>query len=226
MTILRKINSKSFLIYRLIIYVFIFFFIFSIDSCSMNTSMEQKQPEFEYNNSLQFITALESCIKWQEKDRTKWQLVPHEIIIAQAIIESDYGTSRFAIEGNNLFGIRTYDLNMPHIKPYNNEESKFGLKVYNTMCDSVDDYLKVLNNSFAFEDFRELRYKMIKQGNINVFKLVDTLHRYASNPNYTTLIKEKIKSLKEEIYGKKELDELNESYNQSLQNKKERDEKK
>ena len=197
MSILKKINLKSFLNCKLWLFILIFILIQTSLSQDMNT-IKPKQPEFEYNNSLQFITSLESCIKWQEKDRTKWQYVPHEIIIAQAIIESDYGTSRFAIEGNNLFGIRTYDLNIPHIKPYNNEESEFGLKVYNTMCDSVDDYLKVLNNSFAFEDFRELRFKMIKEGNIDVFKLADTLHRYASNPNYTTLIKKKIKSLRNE----------------------------
>ena len=161
----------------------------------MNTSMEQKQPEFEYKNKLQFITALESCIMWQEKDKNKFQKIPREITIAQAIIESDYGTSRFAIEGNNLFGIRTYDLNIPHIKPYNNEDSEFGLKVYNTKCDSVGDYFNVLNNSFAFEDFRELRYKMIKEDQIDVMKLTDTLHKYASNPNYTNLIRNKIKEI-------------------------------
>ena len=29
--------------------------------------------------------------------------------IAMAVLETGYGTSRFAIEGNNLFGIRTWD---------------------------------------------------------------------------------------------------------------------
>ena len=35
------------------------------------------------------------------------------------IIESAYGTSRFATEGNALFGVRTWDLdNVAHMKPW------------------------------------------------------------------------------------------------------------
>ena len=36
-----------------------------------------------------------------------------EIIHAMAVLETGYGTSRFAIEGNNLFGIRTWDPETP-----------------------------------------------------------------------------------------------------------------
>ena len=38
-------------------------------------------------------------------------------MLAQAIIESNWGKSRFAIEGNNYFGIRTWDDNVPQLKP-------------------------------------------------------------------------------------------------------------
>jgi len=72
------------------------------------------------------------------------------------------------------------------------------LKKYETKCHSVKDYIKTLNNGFAFEEFRELRFKMIKNDNLDVLLLVETLTRYASNPNYVKLLKKTIKSLRNE----------------------------
>ena len=164
----------------------------------MDKTIKARKPDLVYNDSKEFLSALESCIKWVEKDKNKFQIVPREIIIAQAVIESDYGTSRFAKEGNNLFGIRTYDLSLPHVKPLGQPQSKFGLKKYKDKCDSVVDYYKVINNGHAFERFREVRYQMVLLDEIDVFELVETLERYASNPNYVNLVKKTIKMLKNE----------------------------
>ena len=164
----------------------------------MDKTIKARKPDLVYNDSKEFIIALESCIKWVEKDKNKFQVVPREIIIAQAVIESDYGTSRFAKEANNLFGIRTYDLSIPHLKPLGQPDSKFGLKKYKDKCDSVVDYYRVINNGTAFERFREVRYQMILLNQIDVFELVETLERYASNPNYVNLVKKTIKQLKNE----------------------------
>ena len=164
----------------------------------MDKTIKARKPDLVYNDSKEFLSALESCIKWVEKDKNKFQIVPREIIIAQAVIESDYGTSRFAKEANNLFGIRTYDLSLPHVKPLGQPQSKFGLKKYKDKCDSVVDYYKVINNGHAFERFREVRYQMVLLDEIDVFELVETLERYASNPNYVNLVKKTIKMLKNE----------------------------
>ena len=72
--------------------------------------------------------------------------IPNELIIAQAVIETGWGKSRFANEGNNLFGIRTYDLKEPHMLPSNNPK-KWGVKVYSHECDSVLNYMQVLNKN-------------------------------------------------------------------------------
>ena len=164
----------------------------------MDKTIKARKPDLVYNDSKEFIIALESCIKWVEKDKNKFQVVPREIIIAQAVIESDYGTSRFAKEANNLFGIRTYDLSLPHVKPLGQPDSKFGLKKYKDKCDSVVDYYRVINNGNAFERFREVRYQMVLLNQIDVFELVETLEKYASNPNYVNLVKKTIKRLKNE----------------------------
>ena len=198
MTISKKKILKSFLSYKLWLVLLILITLQTTLGQDMDKTIKARKPDLVYNDSKEFLSALESCIKWVEKDKNKFQIVPREIIIAQAVIESDYGTSRFAKEANNLFGIRTYDLSVPHVKPLNQPESKFGLKKYKDKCDSVVDYYKVINNGHAFERFREVRYQMVLLDKIDVFELVETLEKYASNPNYVNLVKKTIKMLKNE----------------------------
>ena len=198
MTISKKKILKSFLSYKLWLVLLILITLQTTLGHDMDKTIKARKPDLVYNDSKEFLSAIESCIKWVEKDKNKFQIVPREIIIAQAVIESDYGTSRFAKEANNLFGIRTYDLSLPHVKPLNQPESKFGLKKYKDKCDSVVDYYKVINNGHAFERFREVRYQMVLLDEIDVFELAETLERYASNPNYVNLIKKTIKMLKNE----------------------------
>ena len=199
MSIFKTKVLKSFFSYKLWLIILILVIIQSTLGQDMDNKIKARKPDFVYNDSKEFVIALKDCIKWIEKDTNVYQNVPHEITIAQAIVESDYGTSRFSKVANNLFGIRTYDLSKPHVKPLNQTESNFGLKKYETKCHSVEDYIKTLNTGFAFSEFRELRYKMIKNNSLDVLLLVETLSRYASNPNYVKLIQKTIKSLDERV---------------------------
>ena len=198
MNILEQIHIESFSQFKK--WIIILTLIFAIFQIDMNMNYKKpimaKQPEFTFTNSEQFISALESCISWIEKDTTIYQNVPREITIAQAVIESDYGRSRFAKQGNNLFGVRTWDLKTPHIKPFNDKNSIFGLKVYKTKCDSVKDYIRILNTGSAFREFRELRFKMLKKDNIDPLLLVEKLKRFATDPDYIKIIKRTIIKLR------------------------------
>ena len=198
MNILEQIHIESFSIFKKwIIILTLIFAIFQIDmNINYTKPIMAKQPNFVYNDSKEFIETLNDCISWLEKDTTKYQNVPREITIAQAVIESDYGRSRFAEQGNNLFGVRTWDLDQPHIKPFNDNTSIFGLKVYKNKCDSVKDYIRILNTGSAFEEFRELRFKMLKKDNIDPLLLVEKLKRFATDPNYIKIIKSTIIKLR------------------------------
>ena len=77
-------------------------------------------------------------------------------MLAQAALESGWGNSRFAKVGKNLFGIRTYDLKEPHMLPSNNPK-KWDVKVFEHECDSVLNYMSILNNGGAYKKYRELR---------------------------------------------------------------------
>ena len=72
------------------------------------------------------------------------------------------------------------------------------MKVFKNKCDSVKDYFRILNTGSPFEEFRQLRFKMIKNDKINVYDLVETLNRFATDPNYVKLVKQTIKRLENE----------------------------
>jgi len=138
-----------------------------------------------------FVYSLSNCIDHIYKNVPSEQRIPKELIIAQAALETGWGKSRFANEGNNLFGIRTFNKDEEWLLPITWDQEKWigwGVKVYDTKCDSVRDYVRILNEVWAYEDFREVR-----QNGGNVYQLADTLTKYASKPTYTKLVKNIIK---------------------------------
>jgi Bax protein len=118
------------------------------------------------------------------------QHIPKAIIIAMAMMESDNGSSRFALEGNNLFGIRTWDPNQPQMKAYYQLNAKWGLKKYRTKCAAVQDMMNILNTKDVHKDFRYERNRQMSKKNPDVFKIVDKLDKWATNPNYREGIKQ------------------------------------
>ena len=115
--------------------------------------------------------------------------------VAQAIIESDWGTSRFAREANNFYGVIQTDRTEPHIKSL---KGNVLLKTYGNKCESVADYIELLNNSSFFEEYREVRLYQVLEGEVNVFEIIDTLDSYAKDPKYQAKLKDVVISLLED----------------------------
>ena len=67
-------------------------------------------PNFEHTNNQQFLDNVKQCVDYIYHTTTDIYPVNLELLLAQAALESGWGNSRFALEGHNLFGIRTYDL--------------------------------------------------------------------------------------------------------------------
>ena len=151
------------------------------------------QPEFMFNNANSFIDATGKCVEYLNFTTDRSSRVPTSIIIAMAGIESGYGTSRFAIEGNNLFGIRTWDLTTDHMKPKDVPDAKFGLKKYATKCDSVKDMIRNLNTHTAYTEFRVERKIQLKKGTWDYDKLLSLLDAWSTNPDYAKIILRTIK---------------------------------
>ena len=154
------------------------------------------EPEFVYTDQQSFILAVRKCVNYINFTTPHSLRIPSLLIEAQAGLESGWGTSRFAIEGNALFGVRTWDPKLPQIKPKDNPKAVWGVKVYKTKCQSIQDYVDLLNSHPAYKDFRELREEMVIAGIYNYEKLIDTLTLFSTNPNYTTLLKATVNKLK------------------------------
>ena len=152
-----------------------------------------KLPDFEHTNNQQFLTNVIQCVEYIDHTTTDIYPVNVELLLAQAALESGWGNSRFARVGKNLFGIRTYDLQEPHMLPSNNPK-KWGVKVYSHECDSVLNYITILNNGSAYKKYRQLR----EDGIDDPYILVETLDAYASDKNYFSKIKSILTKIRSE----------------------------
>jgi len=172
------------------------------------------EPAFEYANDKQFVKAVEKCIDWVNFETLKYQRVPGEMIVAQAVLESGWGTSRFALEGNNLFGIRTYDKKVPHMLIEGRTKWQgWGVRIFPTKCQGVKFFVELLNNHSAYEEFRNVRRKMILWDQpLDPKKLVRTLKNYSTTDDYAERViyiidkirKQEIKSMEVEIETKED----------------------
>ena len=152
-----------------------------------------EKPDFERANNQTFINSVGQCVNYIYNTTTDVYPVNFELLLAQAALESAWGNSRFALEGKNLFGIRTYDLTEPHMLPSNNPK-KWGVRVYMHECDSVQHYIDILNTGGAYEKYRELRDNGVEDSLL----YVETLGAYASDKHYFGKIKGIIKKLRED----------------------------
>jgi Bax protein len=154
------------------------------------------EPEFAYETNEQFISAIKNCINFINLGLHKYERIPTELIIAQAVLESNYGKSRFAKQGNNLFGIRTWNLKEKHIKPFDTNDQTFGIKVFKSKCSCVRYYIKILNNSSAFKEFRKMRKKMLDNNYVNVLLLTQYISKFATDKDYVKKVQRTIKELR------------------------------
>ena len=151
------------------------------------------KPDFERANNQTFLDSVGACVNYIYNTTTDIIPVNFEILLAQAALESGWGNSRFALEGKNLFGVRTYDLREPHMLPSNNPK-KWGVRVYMHECDSVQHYIDIINNGSAYEKYRELRDNGIEDS----LQYVETLGAYAADKKYFPKLRSIIKKLRTE----------------------------
>jgi len=125
--------------------------------------------------------------------KVRMDIIPPSIAIAQAAIESGWGTSRFALEGNAMFGQWTWNKN--GIEPTDKSKNQdHKILRFSMLRSSVKAYKNNLNTHNAYKEFREKRAELRKNNKkISGLKLVNYLYNYAGTG------KEYIKILKRAI---------------------------
>ena len=146
--------------------------LFSIINKNNNTKLEKKWLEKKYKQY--GVTSKELSILKIRMDE-----IPVSLAIAQAAKETGWGTSRFAQEGNALFGQWTWS--GEGLKPKDADKSK-GHKVmkFNVLQASVRAYQRNLNTHSSYKNLRKARAELRDKGlPLDSLLLVKFLNQYA-----------------------------------------------
>jgi len=111
---------------------------------------------------------------------TRVDSVPLSLVLAQGAEESGWGTSRFAAQGNALFGQWTWG--GEGIKPEEQRDAlgDYRIAAFETPLKSVMAYLLNLNSHRAYADLRTRRAELRRKGaRVSGFELAKALTRYS-----------------------------------------------
>ena len=145
-----------------------------------------------YSDDETFIAAVNKCVAYLNYTTDPAQRIPTAIIIAMAGIESAWGNSRFATEGNALFGQWTWS--GEGLKPKESDKNE-GHKVmkFNVLQASVRAYQRNINTHSSYEDFRLARAKLRDLSEpLDSMILSEYLDKYAETGNEYVEVLQKI----------------------------------
>lgn len=91
-------------------------------------------------------------------------IIPPSLALAQSIEESGWGTSRFAEQGNALFGMWSWSEEAMRPDQQRSGKGDYGIAAWDTPQDSVDGYMLNINRHFAYEDLRDRRAEIRARG--------------------------------------------------------------
>ena len=151
--------------------------------------------DFKYSNKYEFVRGLTECtVHFNTIIPPQFRAVV-VISVAQAALESNWGKSRFARLGNNFYGMIEIDNTNPHIKAL---DSDIMLRKYNRKCESVADYITLLNTGTQFTEYRKVRNKQTVTQQINLDEIINSLNTFALDKDYTNKIKRTVNYLLKE----------------------------
>ena len=161
----------------------------SICATLLLCSLSSYNFDFKYSNKDEFVKGITECtVHFNSAIPPQYRAVV-VISVAQAILESNWGESRFARLGNNFYGMIQTDKTEPHIKAL---DSDILLKKYGRKCESVADYITLLNIGRDFVEYRNVRDKETVTREVDLDEIINTLHTFAIDKEYTKKIKKTV----------------------------------
>lgn len=107
--------------------------------------------------------------------------IPTSMVLAQSALESAWGTSRFAINGNSYFGQHCFTTGCGIVPLQRPPDALHEVQVFESPKQSVAAYFYLLNTGSKFEVFRKLRAKLVEQSKALKSKdLIKTLIHYST----------------------------------------------
>jgi len=126
---------------------------------------------------------------------TRVDIIPENLVLAQAIVESGWGKSKFAKEVNNYFGIRCFTPGCG-VKPSASSDSTFWVKKFPSIEACIEEYLRILNTVNMYDNLRKARISLRQANDFpNGIELSRRLKKYSeSGSQYTNLLTSIIKN--------------------------------
>jgi Bax protein len=107
-------------------------------------------------------------------------IIPPSLAIAQAAVESGWGTSRFARLGNALFGQKAFGSEAGEVVLASEARDRQKFRAFNDLFGAVRSYAFNLNSHPAYAEFRARRALLRKEGSpLAGSLLVEPMHRYS-----------------------------------------------
>lgn len=106
--------------------------------------------------------------------------IPPALALAQAVEESGWGTSRFALMGNAVFGMWTWTPGAGLVPENRPEGETYEVQRFKSLEHSVAAYMRNLNSKASYREFRDKRAAMRDRNQSpDSYQLAGTLHRYS-----------------------------------------------
>ena len=120
----------------------------------------------------------------------KVDVIPVSIALGQAAIESGWGTSRFAMEGNALYGQWSWKAGSGIVPKERDKNEVYEIKSFLSLSNSVASYMKNLNSHPNYKNFR-INRNLLREHNIPISGsyLYKYLDKYAVDSNYSDTLK-------------------------------------
>ncbi len=107
-------------------------------------------------------------------------IVPPSLVLSQAALESAWGSSRFAREGNNLFGMRCWTPGCGIVPKRRAPGATFEVASYRTPLEGIKDYVHNINTNNAYLDLRRIRARLRDNNDpVTGYSLAGGLYRYS-----------------------------------------------
>ena len=131
----------------------------------LQSDIQQNKKMQDWLNKLFKEYKIKPSLSFEEKANallTKFDELPVTLVLAQAAIESGWGTSRFTRLGNSLFGEWTFEPGNGII-PANRQPGKtHEVKAFPSLQDAIASYIKNINRNNAYKELRKYRADMRK----------------------------------------------------------------
>ena len=152
-------------------------------------ALQEKKDKLNWfqKNKVKKLAAEYNIEEFSPENKNHWDsllrrvdVVPPSLALAQAANESAWGTSRFAREGNNLYGQWCYTPGCGIVPDARPTDATYEVASYKSVTESVETYIRNLNRNSAYSQLRDIR-KQLRENNdaISGQQLAAGLLRYS-----------------------------------------------